>query len=219
MKKLFIRILSYVGVLFFIAYTLTLRLKKMNIKGVKNTALYAYWHQDIIPVVRAFWFQGFSTMASHNKDGEIIAQIAGKLGYRVVRGSRGKGGRSALEEMRALALKGVSGGLAVDGSTGPVFKVKKGIVHLAAQTGLAIIPIAFDFEKKYSLNTWDKMYLPYPFSKGALVCGEPIYVQKDASEDLLEEKRKEVEKSQMSCKKQAELYVKGSNPEGATLQL
>lgn len=37
------------------------------------------------------------------------------------------------------------------------------------------------------------MILPYPFTRGVFICGEPINVATDSSDDQMEERRKAVE--------------------------
>lgn len=37
------------------------------------------------------------------------------------------------------------------------------------------------------------MILPYPFTRGVFICGEPIYVAPDSSNEQMEERRKLVE--------------------------
>ena len=46
---------------------------------------------------------------------------------------------------------------------------------------------------RLQLNNWDRFTINLPFSKGALVWGEPIYVPRDADPETLEEARRRVE--------------------------
>lgn len=44
------------------------------------------------------------------------------------------------------------------------------------------------------MKSWDAFIVPYPFSKGVFICGEPIIVNADSSPEALEEKRLHLEK-------------------------
>ena len=46
---------------------------------------------------------------------------------------------------------------------------------------------------RIQLNNWDKFTINLPFSRGALVWGEPIYVPRDATPEELEAARLSVE--------------------------
>jgi len=43
------------------------------------------------------------------------------------------------------------------------------------------------------LNTWDKFILPLPFTRCSINFGSPIYLASRSSEELVEEKRLELE--------------------------
>lgn len=43
------------------------------------------------------------------------------------------------------------------------------------------------------MKTWDEFIIPYPFSRGVFIFGEPLSVSKNASEKEEEEKRKQLE--------------------------
>lgn len=145
-------------------------------------------------------------MASLSTDGEIITQFLNYLHFKVVRGSQAKRGPQALEEMAAWAQSGYNGALAVDGSRGPKYIVKKGIIKLAQNTGLPIVAAAFSFKWKYTFPSWDAMYAPYPFSKGVIFYSDLIYVPKNITKKELEMKRLEVENTLIMLKKRAEAY-------------
>ncbi len=65
-----------------------------------GTVLLCAWHQQFFAAIRHFkTYQalGPSLMISKSKDGEIIAGIAERSGWKVVRGSSSTDGRQALE--------------------------------------------------------------------------------------------------------------------------
>jgi lysophospholipid acyltransferase (LPLAT)-like uncharacterized protein len=52
-----------------------------------------------------------------------------------------------------------------------------------------VIPFTFSASKKKIFNTWDQFLLPYPFSKGVFIWGEPIEVDQNGDRAHLEGKR------------------------------
>jgi lysophospholipid acyltransferase (LPLAT)-like uncharacterized protein len=57
------------------------------------------------------------------------------------------------------------------------------------------------------LNNWDKFTINLPFSKGAIVLGEPIYVPRDADSNMLEMLRLSVEVGLNTVAEEAGLIV------------
>ena len=83
-------------------------------------------------------------------------------------------------------------GITPDGPRGPKYEVQPGAVALAARTGAPIIPIAYDVKNKKILKTWDEFRVPFPFSKGRFVLGDPYYVSADADEESIIKCRSEL---------------------------
>ncbi len=53
------------------------------------------------------------------------------------------------------------------------------------------MPVTFAASRKKIFGSWDAFNLPFPFSRGLFVWGEPFYVAKDAD---MEEARLELER-------------------------
>ena len=49
--------------------------------------------------------------------------------------------------------------------------------------------------KKKVFSSWDGFQIPYPFSKGLYVCGDPIWVPTEATDAEIDAKRMELEQS------------------------
>ena len=85
-------------------------------------------------------------------------------------------------------------GITPDGPQGPRYKVQNGVIELSRLSGAPILPISFGASKKKILKSWDAFIIPYPFSKGVFLWGEPIYVEDRKEPDYLEQKRLELER-------------------------
>ena len=74
-------------------------------------------------------------MTSLSFDGEFIARIIEKLGFRAVRGSSSRGAVGALLGMRREVEAGQAVAFTIDGPRGPKYVAKPGPVLLAQATG------------------------------------------------------------------------------------
>ena len=150
----------------------------------KRSFILVTWHGKVLSVFKYFANKNYIGLASKSKDGSLIADVAIKMGYRLVRGSSGKGGTEAYQEMVAL-LKNPSVQLIItpDGPTGPEHIPKAGAVRLAIESGVPIIPVIGHVAKNWEFKNWHTFYVGKPFSKTRLVIGEPLYFNKEQSID------------------------------------
>jgi lysophospholipid acyltransferase (LPLAT)-like uncharacterized protein len=110
-----------------------------------------------------------------------------------VRGSSTRGGVGALVEMIRLMKKGLPMGFTIDGPKGPKYAAKTGAVLLAKKTGNPIVPFVVEAEKFWTINSWDKLQIPKPFSKAKVFVGNPVCVAKEVDEAEIENKRRELQ--------------------------
>jgi len=169
--------------------------KKLIEAGVP--VLYSSWHCHLL--CSLYYFRYLNSrlpvvlMASPSRDGEFIADITRKWGYLVFSGSRQKGGVQALQKIAAYLRRGHCGGLVADGSRGPARVAQKGIVFLAREGRVPILPLAVASSRKITFNTWDRFELPLPLSRMAAMVGEPFHIEPEARGQLLEARRRELE--------------------------
>ena len=78
--------------------------------------------------------------------------------------------------MTSVLRNGGTGANIPDGPTGPAHKMKSGTVFLAQKSGVPILPVSFSAGSGKKFRSWDRFLLPFPFSKVAVVYGEPIYI-------------------------------------------
>lgn len=160
--------------------------------------LYTTWHCHLLfPLFYARHYSRelppLALMASPSRDGEFIGAVARRLGFTVCFGSRRKGGVQALQLMSDYYRQGYSCGLIADGSRGPARVAQKGPLFLARATGAPIVPLAVAASRKMTLQTWDRFQAPLPFSRLALLAGEPLSVPATARGGALEVLRQELE--------------------------
>jgi lysophospholipid acyltransferase (LPLAT)-like uncharacterized protein len=124
-----------------------------------------------------FWRdRGIVVMTSANFDGEWIAQIIARFGFRSARGSTSRGGSRALVQLRRELTGGHAVAFTVDGPRGPARVVQPGAVWLAGATGQPIIPFHIEADRAWTTRSWDRGMVPKPFSRVAIAVGQPLTI-------------------------------------------
>jgi lysophospholipid acyltransferase (LPLAT)-like uncharacterized protein len=132
-------------------------------------------------------------MASPSRDGQFIGEVARGLGFLVFPGSRRKGGLQALKNMAAWVRRGNPAGLATDGSRGPARVAQKGVLYLARETQVPIVPAAVATSRRLTLKTWDRFEVPLPLGKSTLLVDAPLWICPGDRGEALEEQRQLLE--------------------------
>ncbi|NLM17281.1 MAG: lysophospholipid acyltransferase family protein [Candidatus Riflebacteria bacterium] len=137
----------------------------------------AVWHRDIILMAARFRGPNILSMASNSKDGDLVTAFTlRECNSRMVRGSSSRGGVAALVGALKTLKSGKSILITVDGPRGPVGEPKPGAVMLAKKTGVPLVPCVMASSNSFSLNSWDKTLVAFPFSKNVYYCGPKFYI-------------------------------------------
>jgi lysophospholipid acyltransferase (LPLAT)-like uncharacterized protein len=102
---------------------------------------------------------------------------------RLVLGSSAHDGRRAAEGVVEALRAGHATAIYPDGPSGPRRELKRGVLHIAAQSGAPVVPIAIDVSRAVRLGTWDAKIVPLPFGTLRLTIGDPISVTPAALDD------------------------------------
>ena len=138
--------------------------------------IYAFWHEGLLAPLSTP--TDIRVLISQHTDGEFIAQICQRLGIGVIRGSTARNGSQALLEM--IRSDGETHlGITPDGPRGPRRELKPGVVMVASQSGLAIVPVGIGFVRAWRVGSWDRFAIPIPCSTIVGVMGEPIHVPRE----------------------------------------
>lgn len=180
----------------------------------------AFWHNRLFLIVKGWRSSGkVYTLISRHGDGELITQVMGHMGVDVVRGSaaalhkkrKDRGGSAAFREMISVLNDGATISLTPDGPKGPRYRAKDGVVMLAKLSGAPVLPVTYSAKWAIVLNSWDRFMIPFPFSRGVILWGDPIHVPGDANDDVLEQKRLEVENEMQRITNEADRMM-GRDP-------
>ena len=153
----------------------------------------AFWHGRILPSMYYFRHRDIVVITSDNFDGEWTAKIIHRFGYTTARGSTSRNAaRAALRAKRRME-EGHTVGITLDGPRGPALVAQPGALWLAKVTGNPIVPFHVEARPSWTAPSWDASQIPYPFSRVAVVIGEPIEIPPDADDAVMESKRCELE--------------------------
>jgi lysophospholipid acyltransferase (LPLAT)-like uncharacterized protein len=162
----------------------------------------ALWHGRILPGLHYFRDRGVVVITSQNFDGEWIARVLHRFGFRTARGSSSRGGARALVQLRRDLAVGRPAAFTLDGPRGPARVIQPGAVFLAGATGQPILPYHVEADRHWTLKSWDRTQIPKPFSTVALVIGEPILVD-GTDEQTQQRKRQELERALVTLEQSA----------------
>ncbi|MBE0414461.1 DUF374 domain-containing protein [Yoonia sp.] len=106
-------------------------------------------------------------------DASPIGRVSGALQRRVglhpMEMSRNASNRAASRTVLKRVRDGISIGMTGDGPLGPPLQVKNAPLEWARVMGAPVFCYAFATTRGRRLNSWDRMLLPYPFGRGAIV--------------------------------------------------
>ena len=215
-KRLQAKLIAMAGYPVIAALGSTLRWRTEGLEHLEAIArsgrqpVMAFWHGRILSATYFFRRRGIVVMTSENFDGEWIAGIIERFGYRTARGSTSRGGRKALLQLTREMAAGRAAGFTVDGPRGPARIAQPGAVWLAQATRNPVLPFHLEADRHWSLRSWDRTEIPKPFATVALAVGEPFDVPANADEGAIEAARKKLEARLRALEGRACTMLQGS---------
>jgi len=135
---------------------------------------FVLWHNRLILTSEIFrrFRQGRAVygLVSASKDGAWLSEFFSLVGIRTVRGSSSKLGREAVNALVDVMRAGNDIGITPDGPRGPLYDFKAGGLIVARRVHAPLLLIGATFESAWQLRSWDRFYLPKPFSRVFLRC-------------------------------------------------
>jgi len=190
-QRVLLGVISWLGFLVIRMIGPTLRYTLSFEDGAPETdavrpVIWVFWHECIITSAWHWRDREIAVMTSRSFDGEYIARIVEKLGYRAVRGSSTRGAVGALLGMRRELEQGRSVAFTIDGPQGPKHVAKPGPVLLARVAGLTVCVFHLAVDRAWRLRTWDRLVIPKPFARVLLRFSRRIRVPAEGSDAELE---------------------------------
>ena len=183
-------------------YAATFRLTVENeeewINYLKNggRVLLCAWHQQFFSAIRYFKnYKEFAPglMISKSADGDLIAGVASRTGWRPARGSSSKNGKSAMMEVISHLKESGLAAHIMDGPRGPIGKVKAGAISIALAADAVIVPFYVSAARAWHFNSWDKFFIPKPFARVTLTYDRMIPLTIPSTEEDFETLRSQAE--------------------------
>lgn len=169
---------------------------RARLKADEAPFIFTCWHGQhfMVPFMTVDGHPS-AMLVSKSADAELNAQIVRKAGIEVLRGSGGrsreqtleKGGIRALMTLRNKLREGASVAFIADVPKGTARQAGMGVITLAKLSGRPIIPAAYaSSRRKVFPKAWDKAALNLPFGRAAILTGEPLFVDGEATTEDME---------------------------------
>ena len=219
LRPLKILAVGFFGSLFLRAIRASLRLKIIDpynsLKvAEKGGLIAAFWHgqQLMMPWIYLDLLKNQHgkksyVLSSKSLDGRFMAKVLEFLGVDSFEGSSSRGGAEALFKFNKILKEGHYAVFTPDGPTGPIYKIKPGVINLASSSQKNIIPAAFATTSCWRFNSWDRMQLPKPFSKAVILIGPALSVPRDLSDLQVEEYSIKLENLLNDCSQKVQEFI------------
>lgn len=150
-----------------------------------GTGICAFWHENL-PLMPELWRlakrrdaarrAAAHVLVSRHRDGRLIGEVIRRFDLTTVHASSSKGGAAGLLALVRLLRSGEVVAITPDGPRGPHRVAAPGVAQLAALAGAPVLCCAARASRGIALRSWDRMLVPAPFARVALVVEPPVRV-------------------------------------------
>ena len=161
---------------------MTWRMRPVNDEGLRDArasgqrVIFTLWHGELLPLLWHHRKEGVAVVISEHRDGEIIARIVEKFGFRTIRGSSSRGAARALIAIVRELERGGEVAVTPDGPRGPARRFASGALVAAQRVGVPIVGVGVVASSAWRLNSWDRFMIPKPFSRVQIAYTVPTTV-------------------------------------------
>jgi len=157
------------------------------IQSAEDAVVFVIWHNRLFVIPECYhrYRRGRSMygLISASGDGAWLAAFFSLLGIRAVRGSSSRHGREAAAALVEVLRAGSAVGITPDGPRGPCYDLKPGALTVARHAHAPLLLFGAEFAAAWRLGSWDRFYLPVPFSRVRVHC-EKIMPDAPGSDDV-----------------------------------
>jgi len=163
-----------------------------NLTKADEAVAFVLWHNRLFltPEVFRRYRKGrpIYALVSASKDGAWLEALYSLVGMRCIRGSSSRFGREAVTALVSVLREGNDIGITPDGPRGPLYDFKAGCLIVARRAHAPVLLLGGEFTSAWQLKSWDRFYLPKPFSRIRLHCErvkkEELAERSDSAERL-----------------------------------
>jgi lysophospholipid acyltransferase (LPLAT)-like uncharacterized protein len=138
-------------------------------RATGRPVIYILWHSRILPLLYHRRGEGIALLISRHRDGGYLAELSGRWGYRVVRGSSRRGGEVGLLGLVRYLRRGGEVALTPDGPQGPAERMKPGALAAAQHADALVIAAGARASSAWWIESWDRFCVPQPFAQVDIV--------------------------------------------------
>jgi lysophospholipid acyltransferase (LPLAT)-like uncharacterized protein len=140
----------------------------------EGPAAFVLWHNRLFVSPLAFRRYRVKRrlygLVSASRDGAWLAAFYRMVNIHPVRGSSSNFGREAARALIEKLREGHDIGITPDGPRGPCYSVEPGVLVVTRRTDVPMIVFGAEFGPAWRLKSWDRFYLPRPFSRVKVRC-------------------------------------------------
>ena len=168
--------------------------------------LFAVWHNRLLllpSIFRRFLStRHAAALISASRDGDLLAAFVERYGYGTIRGSTSRRGASALLRLAEVFAAGTNIVITPDGPRGPVYQLGQGVIFLAQKCNAEVVPGSMEFSSSWRFKSWDRFFIPRPFSKVRIIFGTPLRIAATPTDAEFEAERLRLENAIMDLVEQ-----------------
>ncbi|HVP49233.1 MAG TPA: hypothetical protein VMT32_21720 [Bryobacteraceae bacterium] len=173
MRPFYLVVTWAVGSVLYSYYLFCRLTSEISIEGpghcdLSRHAIFCLWHES--------WWAYFVVFLRYRSPHALMSHPAAYMkpvhfvfrmmgAKRVLLGSSGEEGRKAAGEVAHLVRNGYSTTISPDGPYGPARILKKGVLYVALQSGVPVVPLTISSSRFVSWPSWDHKKFPLPFNR------------------------------------------------------
>lgn len=203
------RLLGSIGALLLRLWGASLRRQERGLQRLdtqlanSERTLLLCWHGDYLTLLALLHPYRVCVLTNRSWRGRTLSALCQRLGLVTLELPAEPGRQFPLALRRRLA-KQPMWATAADGPLGPARQLKPQLLTLAAHFGFTLLPLSVASRPNWRLQRrWDKMELPLPFSRVALVVGEPLQLPPHLPGAVLDRFSHELQQRLQDCHRQA----------------
>ena len=183
------RWLSLVGAWIIRMLGVTWRVRMIDVRAVDalrhdgHPVALLLWHGQLLPLLYVMRFQSIACLISTHRDGELIAQVARRLGCKLIRGSSSRGADRALLGLVRTLRDGFTVAVTPDGPRGPYRSFAPGALVAAHRASAPVVAFGVHASRAWVLKSWDEFMIPKPFARLTIVFDTPMLVPGNDARD------------------------------------
>ena len=159
------RFFAFIGYLYILFVGFTSKIEVVNEEyskkmwKEKKPFILAFWHGQLMMIGYVWKSKTILNMlASSHSDGRFGAYIAGYFNLKNI-SIEAKNKSPSLRQIFKILKNGDYLGVTPDGPRGPSQKVSEGIIKIAINSQVPILPLGFASNKNFKLKSWDSFLI------------------------------------------------------------